>query len=90
MRSNFMDIEKTLAKVLRIYRIMNAKRDEITQFLDDDLLPQVREALSDLESGDRAEIEAKLKKVEAQASEAGFDPADSLKVKELKAQPSGV
>jgi adenine-specific DNA-methyltransferase len=30
-----------------IYRIMNARRDEINQFLESDLLPQVREADSE-------------------------------------------
>ena len=36
-----------------IYRIMNAKREEITRFLDTDLLPQVREVLGELEQADR-------------------------------------
>ena len=29
-----------------IFRIMNSKRQEITQFLDNDLLPQVKEAFA--------------------------------------------
>jgi len=69
-----------------IYRIMNAKRDEITQFLDSDLLPQVRETLSELETGDRAEIESELNKAEAQARDLGVDPVDSPKVKDLWAK----
>ena len=34
-----------------IYRIMNAKRDEITRFLDVDLLPQLKDALKTLGYG---------------------------------------
>ena len=48
-----------------IYRIMNAKREEITRFLDTDLLPQVHcagEALGELEQADRSVIEAELAK----------------------------
>lgn len=39
-----------------IYRIMNAKREEITRFLDVDLLPQVQEELAKLAGGDRTEL----------------------------------
>ena len=57
-----------------IYRIMNAKRDEITSFLDRDLLPQVREALGELEQADRAVIEAELAKAIEQAKAVGAEP----------------
>jgi adenine-specific DNA-methyltransferase len=40
-----------------IYRIMNSKREEITRFLDKDLLPQVRDELSKLGTGDRTQLE---------------------------------
>lgn len=69
-----------------IYRIMNAKRDEITKFLDRDLLPQVREALGGLEQADRAAVEAELTKAIEQAKALGADAESLPKVKELRAQ----
>ncbi len=72
-----------------IYRIMNAKRDEITRFLDNDLLPQVKQSLAELESGDRAQIEAELSKAIEQANELGVDPEASSKVKHLREQLAG-
>jgi len=50
---------------------MNAKREEITRFLDRDLLPQVREALGELERTDRSAIEAELTKAIEQARALG-------------------
>jgi len=67
-----------------IYRIMNAKRGEITRFLNSDLLPQVRESLADLASGDRAQIESELAKAIESLRELGSDPESSSKVKELR------
>ncbi|MCZ7607818.1 MAG: hypothetical protein M5U25_17475 [Planctomycetota bacterium] len=43
-----------------LYRIMHAKSAEVTQFLDKDLLPQVKEAFSLYQSADKAEIEKEL------------------------------
>ena len=43
-----------------IYRIMHAKSSEITQFLEHDLLPQVKNALSAYESVDRVRIDQEL------------------------------
>ena len=69
-----------------IYRIMNAKRDEITRFLDNDLLPQVRQSLAELGSGDRAETETNLARAVEQASELGIDSETSPKVRQLREQ----
>jgi adenine-specific DNA-methyltransferase len=44
-----------------IYRILNAKREEITRFLDNDLLPQVKGELETLGTGDRAQAEAEYR-----------------------------
>ncbi len=46
-----------------IYRIMNARRDEINRFLNSDLLPQVREAFGEYKSSDKAEFQKELDKV---------------------------
>ncbi|MFQ3580826.1 MAG: DNA methyltransferase [Chloracidobacterium sp.] len=68
-----------------MYRIMNAKRDEITRFLDHDLLPQVRQALGQYEQDSRAAIAAELEKAKEQAKSLGFDdPMQAPRVKELQ------
>ncbi len=69
-----------------IYRIMNAKRDEITRFLDNDLLPQVRKTLASIEDSDRSAIEAELTKAIEAAKALGADPDTIPKVKELRQQ----
>jgi len=69
-----------------IYRIMNARRDEINQFLESDLLPQVREAFGEYKSSDKAEIQKELDKVVEGVKTAGMDPEQAPKVKELRAR----
>lgn len=67
-----------------IYRIMNQKRDEISAFLEKDLLPQVKEAFSEYQSADVTGFENELKKTIKYAKEAGYDPEQSPKVTELR------
>ena len=67
-----------------IYRIMNLRRDEIRRFLDDDLLPQVREALGDLATGERAAIQHDLQEAESRARQLSMDPDDVPMVQELR------
>ena len=67
-----------------IFRIMNQKRDEITRFLEKDLLPQVKEAFSEYKSADVSGFEDELKKTIKYAKQAGYDPEQSPKVKELR------
>src|SRR5580658_3370343 len=67
-----------------IYRIMNSKRSEIERFLDNDLLPQIKEAFLQYQSSDSAQIKADLDKVIQQLKDAGVDPELSPKVKELR------
>ena len=71
-----------------IYRIMNQKRDEITRFLDNDLLPQVQEAFKEYRSSDRMQIENQLNEAIEQASALGADPDTMPKVMELRAKYS--
>ena len=54
-----------------IYRIMNSKRDEITAFLENDLLPQVRKALGELEAVDHAALVTDLAKAVEKAKDWG-------------------
>ena len=69
-----------------IYRIMNAKRGEITRFLEQDLLPQVKQAFKEYEPSDKAEIQKELDKVIEGVKAAGMEPEQSPKVKELQAR----
>ncbi len=69
-----------------IYRIMNVKRDEITRFLDSDLLPQVKETLAGVDEGLRAQVKQELDELEASVTKAGMKPGDSPKVQELRAK----
>ena len=67
-----------------IYRIMNAKRGEITRFLEKDLLPQVEAAFKEYKSSDKAEIQKELDKVIEGVKAAGMDPEQAPKVQELR------
>lgn len=69
-----------------IYRIMNAKRDEVERFLDDDLLPQVQEALADYQPAELVEKRQKLEAAIAGAAAAGIDPETAPNVKQLRAE----
>jgi len=69
-----------------IYRIMHAKAHEITKFLEQDLLPQVKEALSAYQSGARARLERELDEATEQAKNLGVNPDEVAKVKDIKAQ----
>lgn len=67
-----------------LYRIMHARADEISQFLDQDLLPQVKEAFSQYKTADKAELEKELQQAIEQANGLGVDPESTAKVKELR------
>lgn len=67
-----------------LYRIMHTKSAEVTQFLDKDLLPQVKEAFTLYKTADKVEVEKELAKVTAGIEAAGMDPEQSPKVKALR------
>ena len=80
MRDNYSKLRNLLQELFQldradldfgIYRIMNQKRDEITHFLEDDLLPQVQEAFKEYQSSDRIQIENQLNEAIQQASALG-------------------
>ena len=73
-----------------IYRIMNQKRDEVVRFLDKDLLPQVKEAFSQYKSADKSVLQGELDKLVASIQNAGMNPDESPKVKELRQQIAGI
>ena len=67
-----------------IYRVMNAKRVEITRFLDHDLLPQVRTELAKIQTGDRAGLETELNKAIQNALALGLTAAEAERVEKVK------
>ena len=69
-----------------IYRIMNQKRGEVTKFLDEQLLPQVREMLEEYQPASASTTQDELNKLIASLNDAGVDPETSPKVKELRAK----
>lgn len=73
-----------------IYRIMNARRSEITRFLDEDLLPQIHEELQRNQTGDREALERQLgEMIEALQRDAGFDreqAENAPRARELRAK----
>jgi len=69
-----------------MYRIMHAKKGEVTKFLDNDLLPQVKQAFGLYKTADKSELQKELTKAIEQAHGLGADPETLPKVKELRAK----
>lgn len=67
-----------------LYRIMHAKAAEVTQFLDKDLLPQVKEAFGLYRTADKTELEKELTTATKQSHDLGVDPETTQKVKDLR------
>jgi len=67
-----------------IYRIMNAKRDEIEKFLDDELLPQVKSEFAKYRGTEIEEKKKELSQLEATLRDSGMNPDDSPKVKGIR------
>jgi adenine-specific DNA-methyltransferase len=68
------------------YRVMHARSAEVTQFLDKDLLPQVKAAFAQYQPADKATIAKALANAIEQAQALGADPEMLPKVKELRAK----
>lgn len=69
-----------------IYRILNARADEINDYLDNKLKAKIQSALADAGNANKSELEHQLQLTIKAAIDAGVDPADSPKVQELKKQ----
>jgi len=63
---------------------MHAKSAEVMQFLDQDLLPQVKEAFGLYKTADKAGLEKELATAIEQAEGLGVDPETTQKVKDLR------
>ena len=68
------------------YRIMHARSAEVTKFLEQDLAPQIRGALSQYESAERAATEKELADALKSTQALGVNPDDSTTVKTLRAK----
>ena len=93
MATQFEKFITTMKKVLMldqadldfgIYRIMNQKRDQIEAYLNNDLRRQVSEAVSENASNDTESLKKELAQLVATLAEAGMNPDDAPKVKELR------
>jgi adenine-specific DNA-methyltransferase len=69
-----------------LYRIMHAKAGEVTQFLEKDLLPQVRRAFEQYQPADKAAVQKRLAEAIAAAESLGVDPTTNPKVAAIKAE----
>jgi adenine-specific DNA-methyltransferase len=69
-----------------IYRIMYQRRTEIGKFLDEDLLPQVREVLATLKDVERERLEQELAMSYETEALIGVPRGSSQKVKDLEAR----
>ena len=69
-----------------LYRVMHAKSAEVSQFLDNDLLPQVQAAFGQYKTADKAELEKKLSNMIVSIEAVGLNPDDAPTVKDLRAR----
>ncbi|BCK02611.1 type III restriction endonuclease subunit M [Vibrio cholerae] len=69
-----------------IYRILNARADEINDYLDNKLKAKIQSALADADNANKADLEQQLQAAIKAATDAGFEPEQSPKVQELKGQ----
>ena len=67
-----------------IYRIMNLRREEISRFLNEELLPQVRTALAGYQPAERGGLETDLRQAEVNARALGMDPVGVPRVQQLR------
>lgn len=99
MNESYKKLIKTLQTIFEmdkadldfgIYRIMNLKRADINAFLENDLLPQVKEAFAEYAPDGNSGAQAELSKLIKTLTDAGVDPDESPKVQEFKEQLKGV
>ena len=67
-----------------LYRIMHAKSAEISQFLNNDLLPQIKAVFKQYKYADKAYLEKNLSELIAGVEAAGMNPDDSPKITDIK------
>ena len=71
-----------------IYRILGARNEEITKYLDEGLIPEVKNAFEQYQSGDIDALEKEIQIAIKGAKAAGFEPDESPRVIELRQKVS--
>lgn len=66
-----------------IYRIINQKRKQVNDFIEKQLPDDIKSALSNTQSVDKAELEQELKTLKKNLEDAGVVAEDSPKYKSL-------
>jgi len=94
MSESYKKLVKTLQTIFEmdkadldfgIYRIMNQKRDDINDFLENDLLSQVKKSFEDYNSEGRGELQQELEMAIEQAKKFGaLDPEMTDPVIEIR------
>ncbi len=69
-----------------IYRIMNSKREEVSNFLDNELLPQVQETFAKYRAGDEEQKRERMTEIEQAAARFNADPEADEEYQQLKAE----
>lgn len=69
-----------------VYRILNARSHEISDYLDNRLKLKINEILSQSNQANTAQLQQELQQAEQQAKALGVDPALIPKVQELRSQ----
>ncbi|WP_052455677.1 site-specific DNA-methyltransferase [Bhargavaea cecembensis] len=67
-----------------IYRIMNQKREEVTNFLNNELLPQVKKAFDKYRNADVEAVKQQMEELEQKLNEMGVAKDSSVKYLTLK------
>ena len=73
-----------------IYRIMNQKRKQVNEFIEKQLPEDIKQALSEIQSSDKTEIENELKTLKKNLDDAGIVAEESPKYKTLNERLSGL
>lgn len=93
--NNYENLQKVLKEIFEmdkadldfgIYRIMNQKREQVMDFINNKLPKDIKDILAQTQSKDSVDIRAELDKTIKSAQDLGLDPNNIEKVIELRAQ----
>lgn len=73
-----------------IYRIINQKRKQVSEFIEKQLPDDIRKALSETQSSDKTEIQNELKTLKKNLDDAGIVAEESPKYKTLRDRLAGL
>lgn len=93
--SSFDELKQKLREIFQLdhneldfglYRIMKLKADEISNFIENELLNEVKEDLKAYADDDKIKIQQEIETKSKQIKESGLNPDDSPVIKQLKEQ----